>query len=282
MGVANPAPTLSASDNEAISSSDASEQVDQSSAHQDAASTPSELFKPDVIKPRVSPDHAPRRQLDDHQDTAQPSGVASKAEMLEKGLELAADGVTSQPPQTEAPQPPPSIAEASLTAQLQVKAAQAELSEPERLANDWIQLHLMPTINRQVSFSSVMLPCMQQEPLTCPASLGNHACSLEMLPWPANMLDWPAIYIKGQKRMPVAQFHIDLCQSALSAACQKTRSVADDNALHVTSHTESAMLLSLTLDRCRLGAEMIIVPDFLLEADRLHDEPCHSPSFLCS
>ena len=55
-----------------------------------------------------------------------------------------------EPPQTQAPQPPPSIAEASLTAQLQAKAAQADMPEPERLANDWIQLHLMPTINSQV------------------------------------------------------------------------------------------------------------------------------------
>ena len=149
-------PAPADSDNEAISSSNASDH--EAEPHPDgevistAAALPSSC-KDTSYTPAEEPSGTlqPKAAQADFQGSSQPDDGKSKAEKLQQVLASAADGVTSELPQTEAPQPVPSIAEASLTAQLQVKAAQADMSEPERLANNWIQLHLMPTINRQVN-----------------------------------------------------------------------------------------------------------------------------------
>ena len=155
MVVPVPAPTMAHgaadSENEAISSSDASDHAAE--PHPDAEANSTSEAQPNTCR---DTSYQPGSGGQQESDLAGLHGVAqlgdgeSKAEKLQQGLASAAEGVTSEPPQTEAPQPVPSIAEASLTAQLQVKAAQADMSEPERLANNWIQLHLMPTINRQV------------------------------------------------------------------------------------------------------------------------------------
>lgn len=167
----NPVPAVAHgaadSDNEAISSSDASEHAAE--AHQDGKNDDAEVNSPPAAQPTACSNTSCKPGDDDQQaqaqaglhNGAQPGGGKSKAEKLQQGLALAAEGVTSEPPQTEAPQPVPSIAEASLTAQLQVKAAQADMSEPERLANDWIQLHLMPTINRQVGIPAAAIIASQ-------------------------------------------------------------------------------------------------------------------------
>lgn len=190
MAIPVPAPTIANgaadSDNEAISSSDASDHAAQPLPGAEVSSMPA--AKPDACRdtsfnPENDRQQAPdpagphsEAQLSDGESKADKLQLRDgdtmaeklqldddefKAGKLQKGLASAAEAVTSEPPQTDAPQPVPSIAEASLTAQLQVKAAQADMSEPERLANDWIQLHLMPTINRQVHILAAAITATQ-------------------------------------------------------------------------------------------------------------------------